>query len=1233
GKELQFIHTVGPLPHDQRESPNLTTPSLKVSPSRRHLHSSCLLHRQLIVFGGYDVPADTSSKQQHLLMCDPQKLYALNVDTQRWRRIEVIPSTRYFEPSGAGSELMGASIAEPGLSHTLDVSSESEEEPREASDGGGAPVPLGPLARIGHTCVPHPVNSRGTMVLFGGYTASGRYSNELCTFQVAPGQGKGSWASLATPAKVPVGRCGHSANVYRNSMFVFGGFDGRRCLNDLWRYDFSARGWRCLVEGPGGPTPRFGHTAVLHGDQMFVLGGRSPEGRDLNDLWCYDLISHSWEHLSPQAIATSEGVFSAKAIALDGKAYVFGGVETDRKTSFTIRILDLLQRGRPTYDNDVHSPLLDPQVKPPPKSRARSGKPAQVPAPPSRKSAHKVSSPESGSQPKVSLEGTQVIAPPPRSNSRDKKRNQPSTHDARGTFNFEEGKFAPISGMVASPDGPVASPMAKANSNPLPKLGNPAPSPLDPTQLVVPPKALRRAPTTKSPLSKRETGERNPTPAKLEGPKSRGRASASPDPELRAAKPTEVEEERAPLLSKPKAPKSRVTSPPAAADPKPTQLAEKVRPLLNPAEGGGPNDSQRVKEATRAKRPPRGTKFNPGFEEQSDSPPPPEGQAPGFINEAPVNKTKPELPTPSTGNPAADSGLRIAPRTKGSFELARSNEAASPGPSKPKEPRGWLSDDEILEGFSFGGLMSPQKIPYAPQPDAVGDLSQICQLVDQLPGLILNDLACAYEGYERCLSDVAYLKARLALVATHQPGKLESIHDARIKGLEAQLLDATSEIAHLRQDRETYRKLIATGNVKMGRLEADFKAFAELQAQTLVLKHEMEAQAELNHLKDENRQLAQDVERLQAKTHAHSLEAFTLKAQMKVSEARQTALEKALEHANASEQAASERAAIAEKLVEQITRQDMEGEAPAQDQHFKALWQAARKQINLARNLSNPLAVASEEVMAELDHTHMALQNSTNAIHDLVEQVETLASQLEAHSAAKSSMRGSETFDWYVRLVERQQEFHDKIGLLHTQALQQRSYSHTLEQSITVCEARWRQLLKVNQEVVRRNKAVLSTISNLTNGQFTAVGMSALAIPIVPSSLSSKLSDDEVLTKLQIHLATDESTIASLGSAAAIRRRIASLRAASLERDRRVIHTGQASTPLGSKSFGHASPTIVSDAPMYASPFAHAAFDPSIPSDIHPGPANHPAPIPPSTATFPSLQALAELDNRLNGYP
>ncbi|KAI2603802.1 galactose oxidase [Hypoxylon fragiforme] len=112
--------------------------------------------------------------------------------------------------------------------------------------------------------------------------------------------------------RVPSARRAHTACLYKNGIYMFGGGDGVRALNDIWRLDVTdvhKMSWK-LVSGPSAPsssgsgsTPvkdtsrpkaRGYHTANMVGSKLIIYGG-SDGGECFNDVWVYDVDTHVWK--------------------------------------------------------------------------------------------------------------------------------------------------------------------------------------------------------------------------------------------------------------------------------------------------------------------------------------------------------------------------------------------------------------------------------------------------------------------------------------------------------------------------------------------------------------------------------------------------------------------------------------------------------------------------------------------------------------------------------------------------------------------------------------------------------------------------------------------------------------------------------------------------------------------------------------------------------------------------
>ena len=108
--------------------------------------------------------------------------------------------------------------------------------------------------------------------------------------------------------QIPSKRRAHTACLYKNGIYVFGGGDGVRALNDIWRLDVSdmnKMSWKLISSAektpPGTkdvrPRARGYHTANMVGSKLIIFGG-SDGGECFDDVWVYDLDEHVWKRVT-----------------------------------------------------------------------------------------------------------------------------------------------------------------------------------------------------------------------------------------------------------------------------------------------------------------------------------------------------------------------------------------------------------------------------------------------------------------------------------------------------------------------------------------------------------------------------------------------------------------------------------------------------------------------------------------------------------------------------------------------------------------------------------------------------------------------------------------------------------------------------------------------------------------------------------------------------------------------
>lgn len=84
--------------------------------------------------------------------------------------------------------------------------------------------------------------------------------------------------------KNPGSRHNHSAVMFENYMYIFGGLKNHTELADFWRFDCVNKKWEEVKSRS--PGPLHGHSACVAAKIMFVFGG-SHGGTLSNELWCF----------------------------------------------------------------------------------------------------------------------------------------------------------------------------------------------------------------------------------------------------------------------------------------------------------------------------------------------------------------------------------------------------------------------------------------------------------------------------------------------------------------------------------------------------------------------------------------------------------------------------------------------------------------------------------------------------------------------------------------------------------------------------------------------------------------------------------------------------------------------------------------------------------------------------------------------------------------------------------
>lgn len=132
-------------------------------------------------------------------------------------------------------------------------------------------------------------------MIFGGFVAGSRVNE---AYVCRKNGNTLEWTRIGENSQQrPSIRASHSAVIHNNKCYIFGGQDDdNNKLNDLWELDLATEAWTEVELAPGSypPACRSGHSANLFRGKMYVFGGILELTKELNEMLCYDFEARSF---------------------------------------------------------------------------------------------------------------------------------------------------------------------------------------------------------------------------------------------------------------------------------------------------------------------------------------------------------------------------------------------------------------------------------------------------------------------------------------------------------------------------------------------------------------------------------------------------------------------------------------------------------------------------------------------------------------------------------------------------------------------------------------------------------------------------------------------------------------------------------------------------------------------------------------------------------------------------
>jgi len=178
-----------------------------------------------------------------------------------------------------------------------------------------------PKPRYGHTATIF----GNSMYVFGGRGKKGVVYRDIDRLNLKTW----NWSKMSSTNMMPPARFGHSSTLVGDKIVIFGGYDGNKTYNDLWVFNIEKTTWIQPKMSGRSPQPRHGHTCVL-GEEggLVVFGGYQIEDGKrpvyLDDVRELNLQEMEWRRLSPSGILPV-GRFGQTAAVHGNQMVVFGG--------------------------------------------------------------------------------------------------------------------------------------------------------------------------------------------------------------------------------------------------------------------------------------------------------------------------------------------------------------------------------------------------------------------------------------------------------------------------------------------------------------------------------------------------------------------------------------------------------------------------------------------------------------------------------------------------------------------------------------------------------------------------------------------------------------------------------------------------------------------------------------------------------------------------------------------
>lgn len=181
-----------------------------------------------------------------------------------------------------------------------------------------------PICRYTHSAN---LYQKDKIIIVGGYAGRAGVLNETSVLTLVNREPLTfEWKKIQTKGQ-KFHRSDHTANIYGNRLYLFGGADiEEESTDELWVLDLTDFKWIKLNPVGEKPEDRYGHVSVMYNETLYIFGGLSTHARDfLTHFWQININELKWSRTLLAELGGPGPRLAATAQEVEGKMIIFGG--------------------------------------------------------------------------------------------------------------------------------------------------------------------------------------------------------------------------------------------------------------------------------------------------------------------------------------------------------------------------------------------------------------------------------------------------------------------------------------------------------------------------------------------------------------------------------------------------------------------------------------------------------------------------------------------------------------------------------------------------------------------------------------------------------------------------------------------------------------------------------------------------------------------------------------------